>query len=137
MEAALRDSDRIAGVDAVVLYVIGHGEVIDQAHRLVLADTQPKKHHGTMQCMMGSRVAPGFRVEHLVVVDACYAGSAAGEVLRKDLPLPDGVARHRQHGTHLPGLGGPSHPRGGGLCPRADGDREVGLAVPLLAIRVN
>ncbi len=76
--------------DAAVVFVTGHGVTAHDTHFLVLSSTDTRRLNATA-IRSGDLVAwlSETGIEHLLLIlDACYAGKAAGDVFRLDRDLP-------------------------------------------------
>jgi hypothetical protein len=83
-------SEKFGPDDVVVVYITGHGVTGHDKHWLALRDTDPDRLTSTA---LETHSVIGWlheaEVEHLfVVVDLCYAGKAAIDVLSRDRTLP-------------------------------------------------
>ncbi|GJF04571.1 ATP-binding protein [Pseudonocardia sp. D17] len=80
--------------DAAVIFVTGHGDVKNDNHYLVLEQTQP----GDLVPRTAIRTSDLISwlhydggIEHLLlIIDACYAGKTATDIVRFDKPFPAG-----------------------------------------------
>ncbi|WP_433041860.1 AAA family ATPase [Dactylosporangium sp. CS-033363] len=72
--------------DAAVVYITGHGESADDTHYLILRETQRDMLHSTAlrTADLIGWLADTAVESLLVIVDACYAGKVAADVLRLD-----------------------------------------------------
>jgi len=77
--------------DAAVVFVTGHGEVADQTHWLVLRESEngelPSTGFRTSDLISWLRRRGGVR-HLLLIIDACFAGAVAADILRLDANLP-------------------------------------------------
>lgn len=86
-------ADAFGPDDIVVVYLTGHGVKGHDKHWLVLRDTDPERLTSTaIETHSVIAWLHEAEVEHLfVIVDLCYAGLAAIDVLSRDRTLPPGA----------------------------------------------
>ncbi|WP_410597348.1 hypothetical protein [Amycolatopsis sp. lyj-23] len=77
--------------DAAVVFVTGHAEEVDEAHHLILKETDSTRKSATAFASFDLiRWLADTEITHLVVIlDACYAGMIVGELSRLSRQPPD------------------------------------------------
>lgn len=79
--------------DAAVVFITGHGEVVNGSHWLVLSDSESANLPGTA-IRTGDLISwlhhHGGAQHLLLIIDACFAGAVATDTIRFDRDLPPG-----------------------------------------------